>query len=72
MFDGDLDQLERRRADLIRKLDGFEAGETDMALSDAQRQSAARYMRRAISEFNTLVAIAKKKLRLRGDDIHLF
>jgi hypothetical protein len=67
-----LEQLERGRADLKHRLDGFEAGDIDRTITDAQRQSAAQYMRRGIAEFNMLITVTKKKIRPCGESIHLF
>jgi hypothetical protein len=67
-----LEQLERKRADLKCKLDRFEAGEVDPTLTDAQRQSASQYMRRALSEFNTLISAMSKRSRPQSESIHLF
>jgi len=65
----DLEQLDRRRASIKRRLDQMEV---DATLTDAQRASAAQYMRRGLSDFNVLINAAKKKARRRGGTIHLF
>lgn len=67
-----LEQLERQRAGLVRQLDDLEAGDGDRMWADGQRVSAQRYMRRALAEFNVLISDAKKKVRRRGESVHLF
>jgi hypothetical protein len=47
-----MEQLERQRADLIRRLNQLEAGSTNLLFSEEQRQAAAQYMQRGISELN--------------------
>jgi hypothetical protein len=67
-----LEQLERQRAGLVRQLDDLEAGDGNRMWTDGQRVSAQRYMRRALAEFNVLISDAKKKVRRRGESVHLF
>jgi hypothetical protein len=68
----DLEHFARQRADLKQRLDRFEAGDTGGIVTDAQRQAAAQYMRRAIADFDALIRDAKKKSKRKDKIIHLF